>query len=195
MKLIFGLGNPGERYKNTRHNVGRKVVFELGERLGAKTWREKFRGTYAEVQLPEGFAGSFGQEGESLILIGPDTYMNASGECVAAFAWHMKVPLEAMLIVVDDANLPLGKLRMRKSGSDGGHRGLRSISAALGSEDYARLRLGIGAPRTMEMVDYVLSDFEADEEEMASESVRKAGDAVLTWAGHGCEAAMNRFNG
>ncbi|MCX7804432.1 MAG: aminoacyl-tRNA hydrolase [Planctomycetota bacterium] len=195
MKLIFGLGNPGERYRNTRHNIGRRVVFELGERLGAKSWREKFGGTFTEVGLPGSFAGPFGAAGEPLILAAPDTYMNASGECVVAFAGYMKVPPDAMLVVVDDVNLPLGTLRMRRSGSDGGHKGLRSVAAGIGSEDYARLRLGVGVPQGVELVEYVLSDFSEEESKIAAESVKRAGDAVLTWAGHGCEVAMNRFNG
>jgi PTH1 family peptidyl-tRNA hydrolase len=198
VKLIFGLGNPGERYRNTRHNAGWMVVDALAEKLGAANWRRKFGGIFTEASLPAEFAGNFGEANEPLTLIKPETYMNESGECVAAFVGYLHIPREAMLVVADDVNLPLGVLRLRRSGSDGGHKGLRNVATRLGGEDYPRLRLGVGTantPRDGSLVDYVLSEFGKEEAAIMAETVRRATDAVLTWAGRGCDEAMNRFNG
>ena len=190
MKVVAGLGNPGERHRLTRHNVGFRVVDLLADRWGL-TGQGRVRDGAArlEVQLsdPE----------ERVLLVKPMKYMNRSGGPVrAALRQTGADPVEDLLVVTDDVDLPLGRLRLRREGSAGGHNGLRDIIASLGSNEFHRLRVGIGRPGASRVtVDHVLATFKPGERELATESIAAAADAVETWLRDGVEAAMNEFNG
>ncbi len=190
MKVVTGLGNPGERHRLTRHNVGFRVVDLLADRWGL-TGQGRVRDGAArlEVQLsdPE----------ERVLLVKPMKYMNLSGGPVrAALRQTGADPAEDLLVVTDDVDLPLGRLRLRREGSAGGHNGLRDIIASLGSNEFSRLRVGIGRPGSSRVtVDHVLATFKPGERELATESIAAAADAVETWLRDGIEAAMNEFNG
>ena len=190
MKVVTGLGNPGERHRLTRHNVGFRVVDLLADRWGL-TGQGRVRDGAArlEVQLsdPE----------ERVLLVKPMKYMNLSGGPVrAALRQTGADPAEDLLVVTDDVDLPLGRLRLRREGSAGGHNGLRDIIASLGSNEFNRLRVGIGRPGSSRVtVDHVLATFKPAERELATESIAAAADAVETWLRNGMEAAMNEFNG
>lgn len=187
MKMVVGLGNPGARYAETRHNVGFLVVDQLADRHGVARPRWKFQALLGEARI-----GS-----ETVWLLQPQTYMNLSGEAVAAAVRFYQIDLVDLLVVCDDLNLPLGCLRFRRKGSDGGHKGLRSVITCLGTEEFPRLRLGIGQPEdpSMEAVDYVLSRFRDDEIEALNQALGRAADGVEKWVQEGIEAAMNQFNG
>jgi len=202
MQLIVGLGNPGAQYAKTRHNVGFRVMDRLAEKLGTSFDRTKFKGEYASASRP-GRAKKDDEDGENdgkLLLLKPQTLMNLSGEAVVSLAGYFKIGLFGILVVVDDVALPLGVLRMRRGGSDGGHNGLKDITRALGSQQYARLRIGVGgreqdAQRPAEnLADHVLSRFSASEETVLAKAVETAAEASLFWSENGIEAAMNRFN-
>ncbi len=190
MKVVTGLGNPGERHRLTRHNVGFRVVDLLADRWGL-TGEGRVRDGAArlEVQLsdPE----------ERVLLVKPMKYMNLSGGPVrAALRQTGADPAEDLLVVTDDVDLPLGRLRLRREGSAGGHNGLRDIIASLGSNEFNRLRVGIGRPGSSRVtVDHVLATFKPAERELATESIAVAADAVETWLRDGIETAMNEFNG
>ena len=183
-KLVVGLGNPGREYRGTRHNVGFRVVECLAERLGASRARHRFHALVAEARWGD----------TKLLLVEPQTFMNQSGRCVRDVVGFYQLPLEDVLVVCDDLNLPTGRLRMRASGSHGGHNGLRDIIGRLETTDFPRLRLGIGSPRPGAAVDHVLSRFDKTEEPLIDDAVLRGADAVLVWAGSGVEACMNRFN-
>ncbi len=185
MKLVVGLGNPGRKYEHTRHNVGYAVVAELA-RLGSGTHpRQRFRGEVIEADLG----------GVRALLLCPTTYMNRSGQSVAEARDFYKLPLENMLVICDDLNLPLGKLRFRASGSSGGHKGLEDIIRWLGSEGFARLRIGIGqVPEGWDAADYVLARFAESEKACIEQSIARAAGAVVDWACRGIEYCMNRYN-
>jgi len=182
--LVAGLGNSGREYAENRHNVGRMVVEELGRRLGA-SWRGKFSGRLAEVRLDE----------LRLALLTPERYMNESGHSVGAAVRFFKVEPEQLLVVHDEVDLELGRLQLRQGGGLAGHNGLRSVASALGSQDFMRLRVGVGRPGRgdpRDVSDYVLSDFEpADDHEAI---VERAAEAVLAVARDGLESAQARFN-
>lgn len=185
VKIVAGLGNPGARYKHTRHNLGFEVLDLVAERLGVQIDREKSRGLIAEARH-----GS-----EKLLLVKPLTYMNRSGDCLAALARNRVDTPENVLTVVDDINLPLGRVRIRRGGSAGGHNGLESIIERLGSRDFPRLRLGVGQERRdRDLADFVLAKFHPDEWPAVREVTALAADAVLYWVEHGVEQAMNQFN-
>lgn len=190
MKLIAGLGNPDEKYENTRHNVGFMVADKLAEKIGAKFNQSMKRAKIASVFY----------KGEKIIIIKPQTYMNLSGESVAPIADYFRIPKEDILIVVDDVNLSLGKLRMRKSGSAGGHNGLKSVILNLATEEFPRLRIGVGAPAAdingeKDMINHVLGRFSRDEEKAVEEMTEKGAEAALAFCTEGIDAAMNSFNG
>ena len=199
MKLIVGLGNPGKQYEKTRHNAGFRVLDLLGERTGAEFGRQKFKGQYGQGELPLGWLGPAAGDGK-LLLVKPQTYMNLSGETVVSFTGYYKIALEDLLVVVDDVALPLGTLRLRRSGSAGGHNGLKDIQARLGSQAYARLRLGVGGReagdegKPDDLAGHVLGKFGAQEEKIVSAALKRAADACLTWAGFGIEQVMNEYN-
>lgn len=182
--IVIGLGNPGRNYANTRHNLGFMVVDELARRAGDATSRKRFRSEVIDGRLPEGRA----------ILIKPQTYMNESGHAVReALNWY-RVDPEDMLVVVDDLALPFGQLRIRNSGSAGGHNGLRSIIAQVGTQEFPRLRVGIGrGPHKGKA--HVLSNFAPSEREYLPKVIDAAADAVELWMREGAIAAMNDVNG
>jgi PTH1 family peptidyl-tRNA hydrolase len=184
MKLIVGLGNPGPRYAGTRHNVGFEVIDYLAAGPGCTAFREKFEAFVAEMKEGD----------ETILLMKPLTFMNLSGRAVRAAMDFYKLPAEHLLVVCDDFNLPLGKLRIRAKGSDGGQKGLRSIQEQLGSEGYTRLRIGVGEPTVGDAVDHVLSRFKPGERKAIEEAVANSAQAALIWLRQGTEAAMNRFN-
>jgi len=182
--LVVGLGNPGERYARTRHNVAWAVLDELAVR-------------HAAVESPRHAtyrARRIATDGRAVVLLQPLTYMNASGD--ALVAWREGNGREdALILVSDDVYLPLGMLRVRESGSAGGHRGLESIEAAIGGRDYARLRIGVGAAESSAALkEHVLEDIGPEEAPVLDEAVRRAADAVETWVAEGTLGAMNQYN-
>ena len=186
--LIVGLGNPGAGYARTRHNVG----FQLTEQL-ARGWRakwtaeKKFRSRIARVE----------RDGRQLLLCQPQTYMNESGEAVAAAMTFYRLPLERLMVVVDDADLPLGEIRLRARGSSGGHHGLESIERHLATREFARQRIGIGrtADGRREITGHVLGRFNAAETALMKEVLTRAGGQIECWLDAGIEKAMSLFNG
>ncbi len=187
MKVICGLGNPGERYRTTRHNIGFRVVDLLADRwrlTGAGRIRDG--AARLEVELPEPVG--------DVLLVKPMRFMNISGGPLkAALRQTQADPATDLLVITDDVDLPLGRVRLRRSGSAGGHNGLRDIIATLGSDEFNRLRVGIG--RAGETVDHVLATFKPGERTLASEAVAVAADAAERWLRDGIEAAMSEFNG
>ena len=184
MKVICGLGNPGERYRDTRHNVGFRVVDLLADRWAVSGGRVRDGAASIEVDRPSG----------PVLLVKPMKFMNLSGGPLrAAMRQTSAEPADDLLVVADDVDLPLGRIRLRRSGSAGGHNGLRDIIAAFGSDEFARLRVGIG--RGGETVDHVLSTFRPSERELSALAVAVAADAAERWLSDGIEAAMNEFNG
>ena len=184
MKLVVGLGNPGSQYAETRHNIGWLVLDRLAERAG-RSGRGRQRDASETVQIRT--------QGEELVLAKPLTYMNDSGVAVRKLLARERVPLVEMLVIADDFALPFGKLRFREAGSHGGHNGLRSIIAELGTEKFSRLRVGIGESGRG-AVDHVLSRFAADEQARLPILIDAAADAVEAWAREGTAKASNRFN-
>jgi PTH1 family peptidyl-tRNA hydrolase len=188
MKVVVGLGNPGPRYAGTRHNVGFDVIDYLASGPGCGRFRSQFQGLIAELN----------EAGQKLVLVKPETFMNLSGRCVRAVLDFYKVPVDDLLVVCDDIALPLGKLRMRAKGSHGGHNGLRDVQQHLGSDAYARLRIGVDAPPLKAddaTVDHVLGRFRRSEQATIEDAIAKAARAVLVWAAQGTAACMNAVNG
>jgi len=184
VQLIVGLGNPGTKYAETRHNAGFFVVDELAKRLGDPGWKKRFRAEVAEVRLDD----------RRLVLLKPQTYMNDSGLSVReAINWY-RVPRDRVLIVVDDLDQPFGQLRVRAKGSAGGHNGLKSIFAETGSQDYPRLRIGIGRG-SHQTISHVLSRFSPEERAELDVVIGKAADAVEFWSRNGTQETMNEVNG
>jgi peptidyl-tRNA hydrolase, PTH1 family len=188
LSLIVGLGNPGREYARTRHNAGFMVVERLAARWhGAWEPDRRFEVRQARVR----------PDGDAVVLCEPQTFMNLSGRAVAGWLNYHQVPTERLLVVVDDADLPLGMLRLRGEGSSGGHHGLESIETSLGTRGYARLRVGIGrqADGRREITDHVLSRFADDELERLEKVLARASDQVECWVKDGLRRAMNRYNG
>lgn len=185
--LIVGLGNPGDNYARTRHNVGFRAVDRLAERLGTRLDRAKFRGLYGQALW----------QGQKLILLKPQTFMNASGLSVMDAARFYKLPPERALVLSDDISLEVGRLRVRASGSAGGHNGIKSIIGALNSEAFPRVKIGVGAKPCpeYELADWVLSNFTASEEKRLVPALDDAGLAALEVLQNGVPEAANRFNG
>jgi PTH1 family peptidyl-tRNA hydrolase len=186
LQLAMGLGNPGERYIHTRHNLGFRVVDLLGERLRISL--KPVDGLYA---IGLGFF-----DDAQIALAKPLTFMNGSGQAAAVLFERCHLELGDLLVICDDTNLPLGKIRLRRGGSDGGHRGLSSIIDHLASESFPRLRLGIGPPPENEdLINFVLTDFAAEDEKAVAEMVEGAAEAAICFFSDGVQEAMNRFNG
>ncbi len=186
MYLIVGLGNPGRQYRGNRHNVGFRCLDVLAEAHGLSFGRYLHQAITADGTIA----------GRRVLLAKPQTFMNLSGISVAAMIRFYKIPLERLLVIGDDLDLPTGTLRMRKKGGSGGHRGLQDIIDRLGSEEFPRLRIGIGRPPgRMDAADYVLQDFTADELQIIDVALRRAADAVECWLTDGIELAMSRYNG
>src|ERR671935_748171 len=182
--LVVGLGNPGREYERHRHNVGRMVVEELARRHGG-SWKEKFSGRLAEVRI----------DGHRVVLLEPETFMNESGRSVGAAARFYKVDPDAILVVHDEGDLDLGRLQARKGGGLAGHNGLRSIAQHLKTQDFLRLRIGVGRPERGDrrpLADYVLSDFEPHDD--AEALIARAADAVEQLDAEGLERAQARVN-
>ncbi len=186
MKLIAGLGNPGPRYAESRHNVGYMVVDELAHRWAADM--TKYDRDF------EGLLGQAYRGSEVVLLLKPTTFMNLSGRSVAAAFRYYKMTTADLLVVHDDLDLPVGHLRLRAEGSAGGHKGLDDVIRHLSTDAVPRLRLGIGKVHRDVTVDYVLSRFDADERPVVEAAVSRAADAVETWLKSGLDAAMNQFN-
>jgi peptidyl-tRNA hydrolase, PTH1 family len=186
--LILGLGNPGETYRETRHNVGFLVVEELARRWRLRADRLECNSLVGEHRL----------DGAEVILARPQTYMNRSGYAARCLAELRGLEPSSVLVVYDEVQLPLGRLRLRRSGSPAGHRGMESVLENLRTGEVPRLRLGVapeaGPPAGEELVDFVLAPFEAGEGEAAQEMVRRAADACEAWLREGIEPAMARFN-
>lgn len=184
-RIVAGLGNPGPRYAATRHNIGFVVVDALGEKMGLKVEKSGFQALYAEGKL-----GS-----ERVVLLKPQTYMNLSGEAVgAALRWYKGTPADLM-VVYDDLDLPPGKIRLRLEGSSGGHNGMKSIIQHLGTQEFPRIRLGVGRPAPgWEVPDWVLSPFCEEERPLMADAVARAVDAIEVAVRLGFAAAMNRYN-
>lgn len=182
-RLILGLGNPGNRYRNTRHNIGFAVVEELARRRS--------------VELSKLECNTLLAEAEDLTLGIPQTYMNRSGYAARCLVERHGFAPENVLVVFDEVNLPLSRLRLRTKGSPGGHRGMESIIQSLNTDRVPRLRLGIGPEEggdPEDLVDFVLEPFEADEREQVDEMIAQAADACESWLAHGSERTMNRYN-
>jgi peptidyl-tRNA hydrolase, PTH1 family len=193
MHLILGLGNPGEEYRDTRHNVGFRVIEELARRWQVSVDRLECNSLAGRLVRGDG-------DGGDVVLAKPQTYMNRSGYAARCFAERYGLEPSALLVVYDEVNLPLGKLRLRRSGSPAGHRGLESVIENLRTAEVPRLRLGVAPadgrpPGGEDLVDFVLTPFAPDEVEAAASMVLRAADACETWLREGVEAAMNRHNG
>ncbi len=185
MKLIVGLGNPGASYQNTRHNIGFIVLDRLAGKLGTEFAREKFR-----AQIAEGRRGT-----EKVLLLKPMTFMNKSGESVALAARNNLNDPADLLIIYDDAELPLGRLRIRAQGSAGSHNGMKSVIERVGTKDFPRLRIGVGRGKgSADLADHVLTKFVPDERDAVEKMLDRAVDAVLLWVESGTETAMNEYN-
>ena len=184
--LIVGLGNPGAEYARTRHNAGFLVVERLAERWQASwNYEKKFNASLARAQC----------KGRRLLLCQPQTYMNSSGQTVGALMTFYQLPLTRLLIVVDDADLPLGGIRLRPGGSSGGHHGLESIEQRLGTRDYARLRIGIGRQEAARQITgHVLGKFNSTEAQSVDTVLNAASEQVETWLEAGIQQAMSQFN-
>ena len=186
MKLIVGLGNPGRKYVNTRHNIGWEALAELARRHAHESPKAKFQGEVVEAAI----------NNQKTLLLCPHTYMNASGSSVLAARDFYKLEIHDIIVVCDDFNLPLAKLRFRPKGSAGGQKGLQDIIRRLGDDAFARLRIGIGPPPgRWDVADYVLSQFTKDETPEMQIAVAQAADALAEWVEQGVEHCMNRYNG
>jgi len=186
MKLVVGLGNPGRRYEGTRHNVGFIVVRELARAHGTGTVKSRFQGETVDADIG----------GEKALLLTPSTFMNLSGASVLAARDFYKIPLEDIVVVCDDLNLPLAKLRIRAAGSAGGQKGLEDIIRRLGTDEFSRLRIGIGTPPNgWSWPDFVLSKFTKEELPEMELAVARAAEATGVWAREGVKTCMNRYNG
>ena len=185
MKLVVGLGNPGRKYVKTRHNVGWFVLANLIQKYGISRPREKFYGELVEAVI----------DGEQILFLAPHTFMNRSGQSVLAARDFYKIPEDDLLVVCDDFNLPLSKLRLRPSGSAGGQNGLADIIRVFGSDQVHRLRIGIGpVPEGWDPSAFVLGKFSKDEKPLVEESVLRAAQGVFLWASAGIDESMNQFN-
>lgn len=185
MKLIVGLGNPGKQYENTRHNIGFKVIDKLSEDLNIGLDQAKHKGLYGMSHIG----------GEKVMLLKPLTYMNLSGECIRAVMDYYDIQTEDLVVIYDDLDLPVGKIRLRQKGGAGGHNGIKSTIAHLGEESFNRIRVGIDRPKNgMKVTDYVLGRFTQDEESVMVEVIEKCSNATQQWLKIPFLQVMNEFN-
>jgi len=186
MKLIVGLGNPGSKYNGSRHNVGFDVVNRLAKKLAqGEPAKSKFDSVIVETQ----------QDGEKILLMKPQTFMNRSGQAVnKALTFFKSDPVEALLVIVDDIYLPCGTIRLRTDGSDGGHNGLHDITNHIGNGSWARLRIGVDEPGNIPQAAYVLGRFTPQQQEIMEPAIESAVVSAITWIKSGVDAAMNQFN-
>ena len=186
MKLVAGLGNPTAQYAHTRHNVGFDVIDELVEQYNIPLDVIKHKGMYGKGRM----------NGESVILLKPMTYMNLSGESVVQVAKYYKIAPEDIIVIYDDINLDVGRLRIREKGSAGGHNGIKNIIAMLGTEEFPRIRVGVGMkPPRMDLVDYVLSRFSKEEQALMQQGYDRACEALQLMIAGNLSEAMNQYNG
>ena len=185
--LIVGLGNPGREYERTRHNAGFRALDILADKLGCKVDKLKFQGLYGQCTY----------QGKKLYLLKPQTYMNLSGRSVLQLSAYFHIPPQRIVVIFDDISLEPGRLRIRGDGSAGGHNGIKSIIAEVGSQDFPRVKVGVGAKPHAEqdLANWVLSTFSAQEEKALASSLERAADAALTVVTKGVYEAANRFNG
>lgn len=185
--LIVGLGNPGREYETTRHNAGFRALDILANKLGCKVDKLKYQGLYGQVSY----------KGKKLLLLKPQTYMNLSGRSVLQLSAFFRVPLKNIIVMFDDISLDPGRLRVRAEGSAGGHNGIKSIIQELGSQDFPRVKIGVGAKPhpDFDLADWVLSHFTAQEEKALQPALERAADAALAIIDHGIYETANRFNG
>lgn len=186
MYIIAGLGNPEIKYNNTRHNIGFRMIDELADRHRISIDTRKHKGLIGKGTI----------DGEKVVLVKPMTYMNLSGECIREVVSYYKADVTDVIILFDDISLDVGKLRIRQKGSAGGHNGIKSIIACLGSDEFMRVKFGVGdKPRGMDLANYVLGHFTAAENEVINDSVGRACEAVECIVNEGCSVAMNKYNG
>ena len=185
--LIVGLGNPGKEYEKTRHNCGFRAIDLLAEKLGCRIAKLKFQGLYCQTNY----------SGKKLFLLKPQTYMNLSGRSVLQLSAYFNIPPQRIIVLFDDISLEPGRLRVRADGSAGGHNGIKSVIAEVGSQDFPRVKIGVGAKAHPEqdLADHVLSAFSASEEKALQSALERAGEAALCIIDHGTEESANRFNG
>lgn len=184
-KIVVGLGNPGSKYDRTRHNVGFETIDRLVSGRSDIRFSNRFDAEVAEIEI----------DFRKIFVVKPATFMNLSGKSVAAIVRFYKIPLEDLLVICDDLSLPLGRIRIRPGGSDGGQKGLRDIARVLGTDKYPRIRIGIGDRGLMDAADFVLAKFRPSEQKVLDDGLLTALQAIGVWAGQGLDAAMNRFNG
>ena len=185
--LIVGLGNPGKEYANTKHNCGFRAIDLIAEKLNCKIDKAKFQGLYGQATF----------SGTKLYLLKPQTYMNLSGRSVLQMSAYFNVPPQKIIVLFDDISLEPGRLRLRSDGSAGGHNGIKSIIAELGSQDFPRVKIGVGAKphKDADLADWVLSGFTSAEEKLMAVSLNNAADAALCIIEKGLAEAANRYNG
>ena len=184
MYLIVGLGNPEEEYSNTRHNMGFNVINKLAEEYKIDVNKNKF----------DALLGTGSIEGEKVILLKQQTYMNLSGKSIIQVVNFYKIPLQNVFVIYDDIDIAPGLIRIRKKGSSGSHNGMKSVVAELNSEDFARIRVGIGKPENNDMINYVIGKIPKEGQEPLEEGVLKAKQAVVEILKNGLDRAMNKFN-
>ncbi|GIN58041.1 aminoacyl-tRNA hydrolase [Lederbergia ruris] len=185
MKLIAGLGNPGRSYNQTRHNIGFEIVDHLADRYGVPLTKTKFNGLYSLLH----------HNGEKILLVKPLTFMNLSGDCIRPMMDYFEIKQEDLLVIYDDLDLPVGKIRLRQKGSAGGHNGIKSLIAHLGTQEFNRIRVGINRPPTgMTVPDYVLGKFHKEEWQHMQSVIDKCGDACEAWFEKPFPEVMNQFN-
>ena len=185
--LIVGLGNPGKQYERTRHNCGFRALDILSEKLGCKVDKGKFQGLYGQTTVG----------GKKLFLLKPQTFMNLSGRSVLQLSAYYSIPPQRIIVLFDDISLPVGRLRTRADGSAGGHNGIKSIIAELGSQAFPRVKIGVGGKphEDADLADWVLSGFSANEEKELQSALERAAEAALCIIEHGITETANRYNG
>ena len=185
MYLIIGLGNPEEEYDRTRHNMGFNTINKIAEKYDIEIKKSKFQGMYESTII----------ENEKVILVKPQTYMNLSGNCVKEFADFYKIENDKIIIIHDDMDVEPGKIKIRKKGSSAGHNGIKSIIQMLGTEEFPRIRIGIGRPENKEdKINFVLEEIPEEERKKLEEGIEKAKQAVIEILKNGIDTAMNKFN-
>lgn len=185
MYLIVGLGNPGEEYTRTRHNMGFEVIDKLAEKYNIKVSKHKFDGLYGKGEI----------EGEKVVLLKPQTYMNLSGNAVGQFVSFFKVEQDEIIVIYDDIDIPTGTIKIRKQGSAGSHNGMKSVINELATEKFPRIRIGTGTTEKIyDLVDYVLEKIKEDEYKKLEESVDMAQEAIIQILQNGIDNAMNKYN-
>ena len=185
MKLIVGLGNPGKQYDQTRHNIGFEVIDALSDQFSIPLNQSKFKGMYG-IGL---------HNGEKVLLLKPLTYMNLSGESIRAVMDYYQIELEDLVVIYDDLDLPVGKIRLRQKGSPGGHNGIKSTVAHLGTQEFNRIRIGIDRPTPgMSVPDYVLGRFRAEERPLTQDAVKRSAEACAAWLQKPFLQVMNEYN-